>query len=123
MLAAAGELDERGEGAAARRVDGGVNAAGRELAESLGQPLAVRGRLGAQRAQVLVVAGARRPITRAPRATAIWMAALPTAPAAPLITTVLPAPTPTRSRVRTAVSTATGSPAAPVKSSDGGIGA
>src|SRR5438045_2269149 len=63
------------------------------------------------------------PITRAPRERAICTAALPTAPAAPLTTIVVPELTPKRSNVRTAVSTATGRLAAAAKSSDGGIGA
>ena len=58
VLGAASQLDERRERAAARRVDGGVDAVGCELAESLRQALAVRCRLGTDRAQVVVVAGA-----------------------------------------------------------------
>ena len=122
-LGAAGELDERGKGAAAGGVERGVDPVGRELAEPSAEPSPyVVGSAPSER-RYSWLPGLAVPITRAPRATAICTAELPTAPAAPLITTVLPAPTPSRSSVRTAVSTATGSPAAPAKSRDGGIGA
>ena len=63
------------------------------------------------------------PITRASRTMASWTAALPTLPEAPLTSSVRPAPTPSWSSARVAVSMADGSAAAPGKSSDGGIGA
>ena len=47
MLGVPGELDERGKLAGARGVERRVDAVGRELADALNEPLAVRGRLGA----------------------------------------------------------------------------
>jgi hypothetical protein len=69
------------------------------------------------------LAGLAVPMTRAPRTTASWTAALPTLPEAPLMSSVLPPPTASWPSARVAVSMADGSAAAPAKSSDGGIGA
>ena len=58
-------------------VEGDVDAVRCESADPLDETLAVGDRLGTQRAPVVVVFGMAVPITRAPRATASWTAALP----------------------------------------------
>jgi hypothetical protein len=61
-------------------------------------------------------------ITRAPRATASWVAAMPTPPAPACTSTVWPAPTPARSRAQNAVWYVTGSAAATTGSKPAGSG-
>ncbi len=69
------------------------------------------------------MAGLAVPMTRAPRRTASWTAALPTLPDAPLTSTVQPAATPSWSSARAAVSAAAGIAAAVAWSSEAGSGA
>ena len=123
VLRAARELDELGQNAAASDVERHLDTVGRERANPPDEALAVGDGLGPSERRYSWLAGLPVPITRAPRTPASWTAALPTLPEAPLISSVLPPPTPSWSSARVAVSMAAGSAAAPGKSSDGGIGA
>src|ERR1700758_2629566 len=111
-----------GKHAAAGDVEREVDAIGRERANPVYDALAVADGVGAQRAQVFVVAGTGGPYP--PRAAGHGKldGRVANPPAAPLTSSV-PTVTPSVSSDRVAVSRATGKPAASAKSNGGGIGA
>lgn len=78
------ELHECQDRAATGGVERGVDAVGRDRADSLRQPLTIRGRFGAESAQVVVVARAGGADHPCAAGRASWTAELPTASAAPL---------------------------------------